>query len=128
MPSNIRIGQTFNWTFVLQNLTFHLAELVAFVEASDSFVFAGYKQKAIRILPFSTEKLEFRILAIQPGKVALPLVRIMKRSDAQALLEGGSISKADTEKCFTLCVSELYRSGSKNGELYVQVYPSLSEE
>jgi hypothetical protein len=130
IPSNIRLENLFTVTFTIQNLTLHLAELVSFVEASDSFVFAGYKQMAIRILPLSTFKLKLHFLPIMGGRQAIPLLRVLKRSDALAMSDGGtmSVSKADADKCFAITAAEVHKFGSKNGELYVHVFPSLTEE
>jgi hypothetical protein len=104
----------------------HFAELVAFVEASDAFVFAGYKQMAIRILPLASCHLRFRLLPLQAGRQALPLLRLLKRSDAMALSDGTnnlSLSKLEPEKCFPISVAEVHKFGSKNGEFFVHVYP-----
>jgi hypothetical protein len=130
IPSEVSVGTVFTVTCTIQNLTMHFAELVAFVEASDAFVFAGYKQMAIRILPLASCDVRFRLLPLQPGRRALPLLRLLKRSDAMSMGEGGnnlSLSKVEGDKCFPISVAEVHKFGSKNGEFFVHVYPQKEQ-
>jgi hypothetical protein len=99
-----------------------LAELFVFTESSDVFVFAGYRQTCIRILPLTSVKLGFNILATSSGKHSLPVLRVMKRADALNLLENGyTLVESDFEKCFNVSADSVYQVKDKAG-IYLTVF------
>ncbi|KAI8910083.1 Foie gras liver health family 1-domain-containing protein [Entophlyctis helioformis] len=132
IPGEIYVGRPFKLRYVIQNTTLHLAELVTFVESSEHFVFAGYKQRHYRVLPLSTRVLSFHVMPLTSGRCALPVVKTMKRTDAAALAGkdatgSGSqigIDLAAREKVFAVCCGKMHSHGSKHGELYVHVQPT----
>jgi hypothetical protein len=85
IPLEITMGTRFQYALTIQNLTFHVAELVALIEASDGFVFSGYKQSCFRILPLSSHTLTLNVLPLFQGEFHLPGVKVFKRSDVSDL-------------------------------------------
>jgi hypothetical protein len=77
------VGVPFLVEYVIQNLTLHLAELVAFSESSDHFVFSGMKLLHFRILPLATYTLKYNVLPLIIGKFSLPQVKVIKKADIQ---------------------------------------------
>eukprot|EP00842_Homolaphlyctis_polyrhiza_P001983 jgi/Hompol1/2786/HPOL_000378-RA len=136
IPGDVVVGKPFLVTYTIQNTTLHLAELVSYIESSEHFVFAGYKQSHIRVLPLGTHTLTLQLVAINSGRCALPNLKVLKRTDAAMLMssatkdgEGARPSVIDPamikDKVFTVHAEKLHSVGSRNGELYVFVQPRV---
>ena len=123
IPGELSVGTPVEVRYIFQNTTLHLAELFAFVESSETFVFSGYKQTYFRVLPLSTHVLQFICVPLTSGRCALPHLKVLKKTDIAALsAEGGSA--AINDKLFPVSASKVHTNWSKNGELYVFVRPS----
>ncbi|CAH0554376.1 unnamed protein product [Brassicogethes aeneus] len=59
-------------TYELQNRSQQLIELDVAMEATEAFMFAGYKQFSISILPNSKRNLQYNLYPLLAGSVALP--------------------------------------------------------
>jgi hypothetical protein len=107
-------------------MTLHLAELFAFVESSETFVFSGYKQTSFKVLPLGSKTLGFNLSSSQTGRFALPVLRVMKKSDAAGLQEtstGYHLLKEDLEKCFAVTVGVGHLGKGEDGAIMVVVDP-----
>jgi hypothetical protein len=78
------VGVPFLGEYVIQNLTLHLAELVAFSESSDHFVFSGMKLLHFRILPLASYTLKYNVLPLIIGKFPMPQVKVIKKADIKS--------------------------------------------
>ena len=73
------MGALFPIHYTIQNTTFSLVELNLHVESSDSFVFGGYKQCSIRLLPLSSHTLSYNCMPLLAGKCILPKLKILRK-------------------------------------------------
>nr|KAJ3420603.1 hypothetical protein HK105_005483 [Polyrhizophydium stewartii] len=142
IPGSITVGVPFDVRYLIQNTTLHLAELVSYVESSDHFVFAGYKQVNFRVLPLSTHTITFRLVPLSSGRCSLPQLKTLKHTDAAMISAAKESSDKSTgsgaaaaaaeaaaaaarEKVFSVLANKLHLQGSKHGELHVFVRPAL---
>ncbi|KAH1003355.1 trafficking protein particle complex subunit 11 [Dendroctonus ponderosae] len=58
--------------YQLTNQSSHLVRLDVGMEASEAFMFAGYRQTVAAVLPFSTKTLRYNLYPLLAGSVALP--------------------------------------------------------
>ncbi|XP_066143332.1 trafficking protein particle complex subunit 11 [Euwallacea fornicatus] len=56
----------------LINQSSHLIQLDVAMEASEAFMFSGYRQTTVSVLPFSTKKLQYNLYPLLAGSVPLP--------------------------------------------------------
>ncbi|KAJ8917803.1 hypothetical protein NQ315_010709 [Exocentrus adspersus] len=63
-------------SYHLQNRSQQLIQLDVFMEASEAFMFAGYKQFQISILPHSTRVLNYNMYPLIAGNVAIPRLNL----------------------------------------------------
>ncbi|KAL1490737.1 hypothetical protein ABEB36_013385 [Hypothenemus hampei] len=56
----------------LINHSSHLVQLDVEMEASESFMFSGYRKNTTSVLPFSTKLLQYNLYPLLPGNVSLP--------------------------------------------------------
>ena len=95
-----------------------MAELVAYVESSEYFVFSGYKHSQICLLPLMTDTITMTLLPIAVGRCNLPRIKIAKKSDA-IFNADGKIELSD-EKLFNIPTTTLRREN----QLSVHVAPN----
>lgn len=73
--------------YYLYNRSHQLIQLDVNMEASDGFMYAGYKQFQTSILPESTKELEYNLYPLIAGSVALPkLVLTVPENNADGSL------------------------------------------
>ena len=99
-------------------MTGHVAELVLIVEASEDFVFSGYRHRNFRILPFSSDVMTIKLVALRSGRRSLPRFRVFKKSDVPDLTALDAISSAPS---FPITVSKSWTHNTKNSEIKVLV-------
>lgn len=58
----------------LINHSSHLVQLDVGMEASDGFMFSGYRQSSVSVLPNSTKTLQYNLYPLIAGSVALPRI------------------------------------------------------
>lgn len=75
-PGVIAVGVPFVATYIVQNLTLHIATLVSHVDSAEGFVFSGYKQERFQILPLSSHTIRMRVLPLLGGRQALPRLQV----------------------------------------------------
>lgn len=56
----------------LINQSSHLVQLDVGMEASEAFMFSGYRQMCVSVLPYSTKTLQYNLYPLIAGSVALP--------------------------------------------------------
>lgn len=77
-------------TYHLHNRSSQLIQLDVGIEASEAFMFAGYKQFQVSILPESTNILKYNLYPLTAGSVALPKINLTipeNSTDGPALRE-----------------------------------------
>jgi hypothetical protein len=117
------LHQPFAVEFTIQNMTLHLADLAAIVDSADGFAFSGYKQSCFKILPLGRHTFNLNFLPLKCGRIHLPRVRILKRSDISISSDGTvNLSKQDEKNCFKIFVPSQNQSSS---EISVIVLPKL---
>ncbi|KAH9246015.1 hypothetical protein BASA81_016477 [Batrachochytrium salamandrivorans] len=139
IPGNLKVGTPFKMHYTVQNTTLHLAELVSYIESSEYFVFAGYKQINFSLSPLSSHILTFQLVPLTSGRCALPHLKTMKRTDATMLYPMVTSNSASSgvqelanlpstvtrERLFPVLADTPHMHGSKHGELYVFVLPTV---
>ncbi|KAK5673417.1 hypothetical protein QVD99_000865 [Batrachochytrium dendrobatidis] len=134
IPGDLAVGTPFELRYTIQNTTIHLAELLSYMESSEHFVFAGYKQMNYKLLPLSTQTLTFQLVPLSSGRCALPNFKTMKQTDAALLFSDGASGAAEggntfgstiRDKLFPVLADKPHMHGSRHGELYVYVRPTI---
>ncbi|KAL1915276.1 uncharacterized protein VTP21DRAFT_7552 [Calcarisporiella thermophila] len=88
-PAHAQVGVPFSLRCTLNNPTPQLHELSITVEGSEAFVFSGYKQRQMRIMPFSTQSIWLTCYPLVPGRVRLPrVVAVTKRGGEEKEVPG----------------------------------------
>lgn len=73
--------------YQLINQSSHLVQLDVGMEASEAFMFSGYRQFSVSVLPGSTKTLQYNLYPLIAGSVALPrlILTIPEGTDGPAL-------------------------------------------
>ncbi|CAH2008186.1 unnamed protein product [Acanthoscelides obtectus] len=69
----------------VQNRSQHLIQLDVVMQATEAFMFSGYKQFVVSILPNSTRTLQYNLYPLIAGSVALPELIMSCNADNDSL-------------------------------------------
>ncbi|VEN53813.1 unnamed protein product [Callosobruchus maculatus] len=72
----------------LENRSRHLIQLDVVMQATEAFMFSGYKQFVVSILPNSTRTLQYNLYPLIAGSVALPELVISPESNTDNEVQG----------------------------------------
>ncbi|CAG8498132.1 7467_t:CDS:10 [Ambispora gerdemannii] len=84
IPPTPVVGQLFTLTYNVTNFSLSHARIHVYAEVHEAFVFAGYKQTSIRVSPLSTYLFKVNCFPLVVGKVRLPKVRFVIKTDPDA--------------------------------------------
>ncbi|KAI8814094.1 Gryzun, putative trafficking through golgi-domain-containing protein [Cladochytrium replicatum] len=79
-PPEGTVGTLFAVHYTVQNTSLQVVELSVATEASEGFVFSGYKQATLRILPLATKSLSYNVLPLACGRCVLPRTRFSRKT------------------------------------------------
>ncbi|KAJ3175049.1 hypothetical protein HDU87_006445 [Geranomyces variabilis] len=77
IPPLICYAEPFTVTYTLCNLSAAVCHVSMTMDVSESFVFGGYKQTQVRLLPLSTTVMTYNCVAIACGRATLPRLRLL---------------------------------------------------
>ncbi|KAI8815244.1 Gryzun, putative trafficking through golgi-domain-containing protein [Cladochytrium replicatum] len=90
-PPEGTVGTLFTVQYTVQNTSLEVVELSVATEASEGFVFSGYKQATVRILPLATKSLSYNVLPLACGRCVLPRTRFSRKTSGTS---SGTLSSA----------------------------------
>jgi hypothetical protein len=96
IPGETSVGQLFPVKYTIQNSTLSAIDLSASIESSEAFVFSGYKQCCIKLLPLSTRELTLNCLALTSGRCILPKLRLALKKSGSAPSSSVNVSSASS--------------------------------
>ncbi|KAI9203606.1 Gryzun, putative trafficking through golgi-domain-containing protein [Polychytrium aggregatum] len=102
LPPQIEVGRLFTVQHVIENPSLQVVELHATIEAAEGFVFSGYKQTGIRILPLSSARLQYNCIALLSGQLTPPKIKIIKKELAPAAGPGNPVGPSPAASAATI--------------------------
>ncbi len=120
--------------YTLYNMTLRMVEITSAVEASDAFLYSGYKTCSFKILPLASHILKFTLLPLSGGNCILPRLKLKdasaaNNSSAPANVDkkGESLSPAATTTPPTTAADTLLKINFASDDLTVFVRPRIEE-
>ncbi len=123
-PLKVRLGTLFPVKLSITNHTQDLLDLMMIIEASDAFVYSGYKTCGFRVLPFSGQTFNYCLVSLSSGTQTLPRFQILKKQDYLRKSQG-SKSPSQNNLSEETAINVSLISGKKPEELRVFVEPVL---